>query len=161
MTYLRNYSRDELIALARERGIYPPENATDEELTVVERRLSAERGWIGDPQPTTEQRKHSVEAWAERHRLEGHHPHPAPTKENPERWECECPGITGVAVWRILTGEQIRQKFAHLKHDHPRRNLADDLPSGNPSGPPLRMVDRYAAGRPMRGVRTRPDCEGR
>lgn len=46
---------------------------------------------------------------AERHRLGGHHPHPAPTDENPERSDCDC----GV-VNRILTPEQIRQKFAHL-----------------------------------------------
>jgi hypothetical protein len=52
---------------------------------------------------------HDAEVWAERHRLEGHHPHPAPTLENPERWDCECGGI-----WRILTLEQIRMKFAHL-----------------------------------------------
>jgi hypothetical protein len=31
----------------------------------------------------------------------GHHPHPAPTDENPERWDCDgCHSI-----WRILTGE--------------------------------------------------------
>ena len=71
--------------------------------------MSAERGWIIEPQPAAERRKHSVEAWAERHRLDGHHPHPAPTPVNPERWDCECGYI-----WRILTGEQIRQKFAHL-----------------------------------------------
>ena len=72
--------------------------------------MSAERGWIVPPRPNPQ----SVEAWAERHRRDGHHPHRAPTDENPERWECECPGITGVAVWRILTAEQIRMKFAHL-----------------------------------------------
>ena len=77
--------------------------------------MSAERGWIIEPQPAAEQRKHSVEVWAERHRLEGHHPHPAPTKENPEQWECKCdPDAPWTAVWRILTAEQIRQKFAHL-----------------------------------------------
>ena len=60
--------------------------------------MSAERGWIGDPQPTAEQCKHSVEAWAERHRLEGHHPHPAPTDEKPERWDrrvCPVPDWPG------------------------------------------------------------------
>ena len=51
-----------------------------------------------------------VEEWAERQRRAGHHPQPAPTKENPERWDCECGGL-----WRILTFEQIRPKFAHLK----------------------------------------------
>ncbi len=53
-----------------------------------------------------------VEEWAERHRRAGHHLQPAPTNENPERWDCECGGL-----WRILTPEQIRQKFAHLKRE--------------------------------------------
>jgi hypothetical protein len=138
--------------------------------------MSEERGWIVPPRPNP----YSVEAWAERHRRDGHHPHPAPTPVNPERWECECPGITGVAVWRILTAEQIRMKFAHLGaaakarregRPLPRRvicsltltehcpyegeeekgseckNLADDLPPGGPTGPPLRIAARYAAGR--------------
>lgn len=56
----------------------------------------------------------TVYDWAERHRAEGHHPHPAPTAENPERWDCDCGG-----VWRILTERQIRQKFAHLQHRKP------------------------------------------
>jgi hypothetical protein len=51
MTYVRKYSREQLIALARERGLYPSENATDEELRRVERRLNAERGWIAEPPP--------------------------------------------------------------------------------------------------------------
>ena len=51
MTYVRKYTKEQLIALVRERGIYPPEDATDEELKVVERRLSAERGWIAEPPP--------------------------------------------------------------------------------------------------------------
>ena len=105
MTYVRKDTKEQLIALARERGLYPPENATDEELNRVERRLSAERGWIVEPQPAS----HGVEKWVAHHRGQGHHPHPAPTKKNPERWDCECGYI-----WRILTGEQIRMKFAHL-----------------------------------------------
>ena len=49
------------------------------------------------------------------HRCLGHNPHPAPTIENPERWECKCdPEAVWTAVWRILTPEQVRQKFAHL-----------------------------------------------
>ena len=36
----------------------------------------------------------------------GHHPHPAPTAENPERWDCDCGGL-----WRILTLEQIEKKW--------------------------------------------------
>jgi hypothetical protein len=53
-----------------------------------------------------------VQGWAEDHRRQGHHPHPAPTDENPERWDCGCGGL-----WRILTPEQIEKKFAHLKRD--------------------------------------------
>ena len=53
-----------------------------------------------------------VEEWAERHRRAGHHPQSTPTNENPERWDCDCGGL-----WRILTPEQIRQKFAHLKRE--------------------------------------------
>jgi hypothetical protein len=50
-----------------------------------------------------------LEEWVEHHRREGHHPRPAPTRENPERWDCDCR-----TIWRILTPEQIRLKFAHL-----------------------------------------------
>lgn len=50
------------------------------------------------------------EEWVERHRTADHRPGPAPTQENPERWDCDCG-----ATWRILTPEQIRRKFAHLK----------------------------------------------
>ena len=50
------------------------------------------------------------EEWIAAPRKLGHHPHPAPTKENPEEWDCDgCNGI-----WRILTPSQVRQKFAHL-----------------------------------------------
>jgi hypothetical protein len=79
--------------------------------------------------------------WVENHLLEGHHPRPAPTVANPERWDCECGYI-----WRILTIEQLRQKFAHLKH---RPRLADpDFPSTPPSGPPPpQIADRYGSGR--------------
>ena len=74
----------------------------------------------------------TLEEWVERHRLESQHPHPAPTQENPERWDCECGYI-----WRILTVEQLRMKFAHLKH-RPRSADPDfQVPSTPPSGPPL------------------------
>ena len=96
-----------------------------------------------------------VEEWAERHRRVGHHPHPTPTNENPERWDCECGGL-----WRILTLEQIRQKFAHLKRElrageQARRRAAkveQDLRTAVPSPPrpPLRIADQYVAG-PRRG----------
>jgi len=57
------------------------------------------------------------QGWIEQHREMGHHPYPAPTTANPERWECKCdPDAKWTAVWRILTGEQIRQKFSHLKY---------------------------------------------
>ena len=55
------------------------------------------------------------ERWITAHREMGHHPHPAPTKENPEQWECKCdPDAVWTAIWRILTPKQVRQKFAHL-----------------------------------------------
>jgi hypothetical protein len=97
--------------------------------------MSAERGWIGDPQPTAERRKHSVEMWAERHRLEGHHPHPAPSDENPERWECKCdPDAAWTSVWRILTAEQTREKFAKMFGDRARaREAGIPLPEDDPA----------------------------
>jgi hypothetical protein len=71
--------------------------------------MSAERGWIFGPPPPNPNR---VEKWVERHRAEGHHPYPAPTTENPERWECKCdPDAKWTSVWRILTAEQIGKKF--------------------------------------------------
>jgi hypothetical protein len=74
----------------------------------------------------------TLEGWVERHQLEGHYPHPAPTEENPERWDCECGSI-----WRILTDDQLRMKFAHLKH-RPRSADPDfQVSSTPPSGPPL------------------------
>ena len=48
----------------------------------------------------------AVEEWAAHHRGQGHHPHPAPTKENPERWDCDCGGIN-----RTLTVEHIAKKL--------------------------------------------------
>ena len=71
---------------------------------------------------------HGVEVWAERHRLEGHHPHPAPTDENPERWDCDCGGVN-----RILTGEQIRMKFAHLSVAAKARREGRPLPWDDPA----------------------------
>ncbi len=53
--------------------------------------------------------------WIARHRGRGHNPYPAPTKENPDRWECECEPGGWTAVWRIHTPAQIHQKFAHLR----------------------------------------------
>jgi hypothetical protein len=77
-------------------------------------------GILGSPPPNPNN-PYSVEAWADRHRRDGHHPHPAPTTENPERWECKCdPDAKWTAVWRILTIDQIRQKFAHLKNQKRR-----------------------------------------
>jgi hypothetical protein len=75
--------------------------------------MGAERGWIIEPKPTRYQREHGIEAWIEGHRQKGHHPYPAPTKENPEKWECKCdPDAPWVSVWRILTAEQSRHKWA-------------------------------------------------
>ena len=60
--------------------------------------------------------RHGVEERAAHHRGQGHNPHPAPTRENPERWECKCdPDSVRTAVWRIVTPAQVRQKFVHLR----------------------------------------------
>ena len=67
--------------------------------------MSAERGWIMEPQPVSD----PAAGWVAKH--QGHHPNPAPTPENPEWWDYDCGYL-----WRILTVAQIRQKFAHLKH---------------------------------------------
>ena len=58
--------------------------------------------------------------WAEQHRAQGHNPHPAPTEENPERWDCDCG-----AVWRTLTREQLARKYAHLGTAARARNNID------------------------------------
>jgi hypothetical protein len=84
----------------------------------------------------------TLDEWAERHQMMGHHPHSAPTKENPERCDSECG-----CIWRILTPEQIRMEFAHLKH-RPRSTNPDHLVPGVPSPtdvPTLRIAERYAA----------------
>jgi hypothetical protein len=69
-----------------------------------------------------------AEAWAERHRLEGHHPHPAPTPENPDRWDCDCGGVC-----RTLTVKQIGQKFAHLAKAAEARRQGIPLPWDDPA----------------------------
>ena len=66
--------------------------------------MTARKGWVFGPPPFNP--NSTAEAWAQRHRDEGHHPYPAPTTENPERWDCECGYI-----WRILTEKQTRQKW--------------------------------------------------
>jgi hypothetical protein len=38
----------------------------------------------------------TLEEWVEHHRLEGHHPHPVPTHDNPEKWECDCGNVTRI-----------------------------------------------------------------
>jgi hypothetical protein len=83
--------------------------------------MSAEREWIGKPPSTMEQMR---EHWIAHHREQGHEPFAAPTRENPERWECKCdPDDHWTAVWRILTPDQITQKFAHLsKRPTPARD---------------------------------------
>ena len=89
--------------------------------------MSAERGWIGKPPSTMEQMR---EQWISHHREQGHQPYAAPTVENPERWDCKCdPDAVWTAVWRILTPEQIRQKFAHLSK-RPARAYKDRRDTG-------------------------------
>ena len=82
------------------------------------------------------QRKHSVEAWAERHRLEGHHPYPAPTAREPgEDGECKCdPDAPWVSVWRILTPDQIQPEvIAHLGRAAKARREGRRLPEDDPA----------------------------
>jgi hypothetical protein len=104
--------------------------------------MNAERGWIASPQPKVEWRESHysreaeriaarVEEWAAHHRGQGHNPRPAPTRENPERWDCECGYI-----WRILTVEQTRQKFAHLrKRRTPAHEVQTDAVAPNAWSP--------------------------
>lgn len=54
--------------------------------------------------------------WVGRHRFQGHDPHPAPTRENPERWDCDCGQVR-----RSYAGEQTRRRYAHLRAQKDRR----------------------------------------
>jgi hypothetical protein len=91
--------------------------------------VSAQRGWITEPIPPTPYLVHGVEAWAQRHRDQGHHPYPAPTPENPELWACECGHI-----WRILTPDQIRRKFAGMFSAARARRADGNTPGARDSG---------------------------
>ena len=91
----------------------------------------------------------NCDEWVAHHRGQGHNPHRAPTNENPEQWLCKCdPDATWTAVWRILTREQIMQKFAHLsKRPTPAREAHAALRKIDHSHiPPLRIAERYAGG---------------
>jgi hypothetical protein len=108
-------------------------------------------------------------------------PQPAPRADHrePEPWECKCdPEAVWTAVWRILTPEQVRQKFAHLSKcptpareaqrrelrahiaeiqaEQEKRNAALHKIDHSPI-PPLRIADRFAGGisrtRRHRGIR--------
>ena len=104
-----------------------------------------------------------LEEWVERHQLDGHRPHSAPTHDNPENWECDCG-----TVWRILTIKQTRRKFAHLRwcptsaREAQRLQLQAHIAEIQAEQearnaelhkvehshiPPLRIAERYAAGR--------------
>lgn len=74
-------------------------------------------------QLTDERMQMKQAAWIAHHRDLGHHPEHSPTPENPDLVCCNCGGI-----WRILTQEQIRQKFAHLGAiaKKKRREAAED-----------------------------------
>ena len=63
------------------------------------------------------------ERWIAAHQALGHDPHPAPTRENPEQWECKCDPD---AVDR------------HLAHSHPG--------AGPPEVRPSREDETLAAG---------------
>ena len=46
---------------------------------------------------------------------DGPSPTPCADEGEPRAWECKCdPDAVWIAVWRIHTREQVRQKFAHL-----------------------------------------------
>ncbi|WP_148305414.1 hypothetical protein [Mycobacterium asiaticum] len=50
------------------------------------------------------------EHWVADHHQRGHEPYAAPTKENPEQWECTCdPDAVWVAVWRVLRPSRSRR----------------------------------------------------
>jgi len=78
----------------------------------------------------------------------GHHPHPAPTPENPERWDCDYPECRSIC--RSLTPEQIRQKYAHLaKRKRPEAEQEDknnELRARVTDGTRLLVAHQYAAG---------------
>ena len=46
MAYKRKYTKEQLVALARQRGLYPSENATDEELAEFRKQQAAARRWL-------------------------------------------------------------------------------------------------------------------
>lgn len=111
------------------------------------------------------------EQWIKHHLEQGHQPYAAPNCENPEQVECKCdPDAPWTAVWRILTPEQIRLKFAHLRKRDPNRVLTPEEARRKrafdahvaeiqaeqeernktmyrPSGPPLQLAVRYRSGR--------------
>jgi hypothetical protein len=80
--------------------------------------MSAERGWIGGPPPLVAS---ALEGWIEQHRALGHQVvrvepgDPRHTRSAESEGHCDCHGI-----WRILTVEQIGQKYAHMKYQKHR-----------------------------------------
>jgi hypothetical protein len=82
-------------------------------------------------------------------------PTPPPSNENPERWECKCDPEAGwTAVWRILTPEQVRQKFAHLStgrtpaRDTQRRELRAHIAEIRAEQEPTRCLRRCSSNEP-------------
>ncbi|MEB3021472.1 hypothetical protein [[Mycobacterium] crassicus] len=59
-------------------------------------------------------------SWIGRHRFRGHDPHPAPTAEDPERWDCDC----GEVRHGHARG-QISRRYAHLRAQGDRRTPDD------------------------------------
>uniref|UniRef100_A0A0F5N2Q3 Uncharacterized protein n=1 Tax=Mycolicibacter arupensis TaxID=342002 RepID=A0A0F5N2Q3_9MYCO len=58
--------------------------------------------------------------WIGRHRFRGHNPHPAPTRDSPERWDCDCG-----EVWPGHTSGQTSRRYAHLRAQRDRRTSDD------------------------------------
>ena len=114
------------------------------------------------------------ERWIAAHQALGHDPHPAPTQENPERWECKCdPDAVPTAIWRILTpaSRSGRSSPISRRRDASRRpprrwgkTPAVTMPhlGGLPASPirEVRMQNYRVGPPPLGGGRWRADVPG-
>jgi hypothetical protein len=74
--------------------------------------MSAERGWIVEPQPA----RHRVEEWAATIAAWDTTRTPRRRRRTPSAGSATARDTPWTAVWRILTPEQIGQKFVHLRN---------------------------------------------
>jgi hypothetical protein len=96
----------------------------------------------------------SASSWPRTRDL-GHHPEHSSTVEKPDLVLSDCAGI-----WRVLTHEQIRKKFAHLgaiakkkRREEPEAEAADLAPETWQDGTFQGLSDRVDSGRHHRGDR--------